>query len=137
MIEVFSLFLNRSCGAGCNAGVTIPAVLRRWRIDSEGKVCKDGQKANPCAVAPADKKVIPADPTDPGCLCNVLMGEMPSLLFPVDELGGRYWHSPVSEVLNGMGQDEPHGIEKNIHSLVVLKVERSRPVFDVIQDGIR
>ncbi len=102
----------------------------------KGKVCKDRQKANPCTIAFADQKVIPTDPPDSCCLGDVLMGEMASLTLPVDELGGGYRESSISKILDCVCQDKPQGVEKNVHPLVMVKVERSRSVFNVIQDGI-
>jgi hypothetical protein len=65
------------------------------------------------------------------------MREMPPLILPVDELRSGDGHGPISEILNGMGQDEPEGIEKNVDPLIVLKIERGRFVFNVLQDAIR
>ncbi len=86
MIKVFSPLPDGSCRADGHAGTARTAVLRRRRVDSKGKVRQDGQEANPCPVPFADQKVVPTDPSDPCGLSHVLMGEMPSLILPVDEL---------------------------------------------------
>jgi hypothetical protein len=137
MIKVFSPLPDGSCRADGHAGTARTAVFFRRRVDSKGKVRQDGQEANPCSVPLADQKVVPTDPSDPCGLSHVFMGEMPSLILPVDELRSGNGRGPISEILNGMGQDEPEGIEKNVDPLIVLKIERGRFVFNVIQDGIR
>jgi hypothetical protein len=136
VIEVFSPLFDGSGGANVYAGAARAAAFRQGGIRSKGKVCKNGQETNPCAVTLGDKKIVPTDPPDSRCLRDVLMGEVRSLSFPVDELRCGYGHSPISQILNGLRQDEAQSIEENIDPLVMVKVERSRFVFNVIQDGV-
>ena len=125
------------------AGQTVIQARHEPQSSDEGELIRrgrfgqDGQKTNPCSIPFADQKVVPTDPSDPCGLCHMLMGEMPSLILPVDELGSGNGHGLISEVLNGIGQDEPDGIEKNVDPLIMLKIERGRSVFNVVQDGIR
>ena len=86
VIEVLMPFLNRSCWAYREAVLTGAAVFKGRSVEQERKVGKDSDEANPRPKILIDEEVIPSDPSQPCCLCHMLMGEMTFLTFPIHNL---------------------------------------------------
>jgi hypothetical protein len=62
----------------------------------------------------------------------MLVGEMSSLGLPIHNLGGRNGEGLISQVLNGGGDRQTDCVEKDIRSLIMVKIERGRLVFNLL-----
>ena len=66
----------------------------------------------------------------------MFMGEVASLLLPVHQLGRGNGDGLKSKGLNRIVQDQTDRIEEDVRSLIMLKIEGGRPVFNLIQNGV-
>src|SRR5512143_1654337 len=136
MIEIFLPFLDGSRRADPHAIQTGAAIPRGRRADGEGDPGENGHEANSGSKSLVHEKVVPADPSQPRGAGHMLMRKVGSLRFPVHKLRGSDGHGLIPQVLNGEGHDQAEGVQKNIGSLVVVEIERSRLVLNLFQNGI-
>ncbi len=101
------------------------------------EICQYRHKTKSGSEFWIDKKIIAADPTQAGQQSYLLMRNMGCLFFPIDDLGSRNWERIGAELLKIRGQKKSSPVEEKIELPIVMKIERSRLILDIFQDGVR
>jgi len=86
MVELLWSLLDGLHRTDLKTGSAGPTVSFKGGVDLEGEVGQNGDETKPGAKPFIDEEVIPTDPSEPRGPCDMFMGEMALLLFPVDDL---------------------------------------------------
>ncbi len=135
MVKIRGTRLDRPGRAGRKAVETAPAIAAQGLVRLQRQVGKDGDQAELRAIFGMDQKVVAADPAQPGQPADLLMGEMRLLFIPIDNLRGGDRQGSGAPILNEISEDEGSAVEEEVELAIMMKVERSRVVFDIVKNG--
>ena len=137
MIELFRSLLDglrRTDVYALSAGPTTGYGAIRRRRYTQGFIRQNAHQANPGTMLRSDQEIVSSQPAKPGRNCYFFVGEMPPLLFPVNDLGGGNRKRLPSFLLKRGRNFEGRLIEEIIDRAVMMEIDGGGVIFNRFQD---
>ena len=103
----------------------------------KGHIRQDRHQTKPGPELGIDEQVIPADPAQPRQNADLFVGDMRLLIFPIDDLRRGDGQGFETETPDMVREQKSSPVQKEIELAVVVKIERRRPVDDILKDRVQ
>jgi hypothetical protein len=138
MVKSLGHLADGSGRAGRNATDARPAGKSPRRSRGfERRVRQDRDQTDAGAELRRDEEVVAADPAQAGQPGDGFMWDVGPLVLPIDDLGRRHGKGLEAEVLEEGRKQERAAVEEEIRLAVMMEVEGSRLVLDILENAVR